>query len=64
MLETEALFKVFSTILCIDKKDIFSLRKASTATSLAAFKTVGALFFVFKEEYANSRHGNFLKSGS
>ena len=35
------LFKVFSTILCIDKKGIFFFRKASTAISFEAFRTTG-----------------------
>ena len=59
--EIEALFKVFSTILCIDKKEIFSLRKASTAISLAAFKTVGALFF-FLMKYKLIQDKEILKN--
>ena len=44
MLENEALFKVFSTNLGIDKYLILLDKNASTAISLAALRTVGALF--------------------
>ena len=44
ILEIEDLFNVFSTILAIDKNLTSLFRNDSTAISLAAFKTVGALF--------------------
>ena len=64
ILENEALFKVFSTNLGIDKYLILFDKNASTAISLAALRIVGALFFIFKASYASSKHGNFFKSGS
>ena len=48
MLENEALFKVFSTNLGIDKYLILLDKNAATAISLAALRIVGALFFIFK----------------
>ena len=48
MLENEALFKVFSTNLGIDRYLILLDKNASTAISFAALRIVGALFFIFK----------------
>ena len=47
MLENEALFKVFSTNLGIDKYLILLDKNAATAISLAALRIVAALFFYF-----------------
>ena len=59
ILENEALFKVFSTNLGIDKYLILLDKNASTAISLAALRIVGALFFILNASYASSKHGNF-----
>ena len=48
ILENEALFKVFSTNLGIDKYLILLDKNASTAISLAALRIVGALFLFLK----------------
>ena len=42
--------EVFSTTLCISKYEIFLFKNESTAISLAAFKTVGALFWIFRDK--------------